>query len=229
LIDASHSYVGDLTFTLVHSATGVSVTLIDRIEEGGCGGNDIQVTLDDEAITPVTDGCTLNTPSVEGTFIPDNPLSAFDGKDLNGTWRMTVADHEPADTGTLNNWCLKPVFSTPNLAITKTVATANTPVQPGDPITYTIVVANISMENTVDVVVADTLPAYVNGVNLSTTVTITAGLSMTFTRAASLSTDAPGGTTITNTATFSHSSGSGQASAAFTTKSVKVYLPVVLK
>ena len=50
---ASHTWVGDLSFTLSHVDTGSSVTLIDRPgvpPEFGCSGNNIAATLDDEAV-----------------------------------------------------------------------------------------------------------------------------------------------------------------------------------
>ena len=42
--------------------------------------------------------------AIVGTFRPSQPLSAFDGQNLNGTWRLEVRDGFQADIGTLNAW-----------------------------------------------------------------------------------------------------------------------------
>jgi hypothetical protein len=82
--------------------------------------------------------------------------------------------------------------------------------------------------------ITDTLPSYVNGSDLDETRTITAGQRMTFTINATLDAVAPYDAVITNTAYFSHTSGSSQASANFTTmantiaSTSTVYLPVIL-
>jgi subtilisin-like proprotein convertase family protein len=108
-LDIDHSWVGDLIVTLEHIDTGTSVVMIDRpgipASAQGCFNDDIRADLDDEATDPVEDEC--DTPvAIEGTFIPNNPLSAFDGEDVDGTWRLTIEDEFGGDGGTLNMWCL---------------------------------------------------------------------------------------------------------------------------
>ncbi|MEW5986603.1 MAG: choice-of-anchor Q domain-containing protein [Chloroflexota bacterium] len=106
---ASHTWVGDLVFTLTHLDTGTAVTLIDRPgapPAPSCNGDDIDATLDDEAAGPVEDACSPTPPAISGSFIPNSPLSAFDGEDLSGTWRLTAADLAANDVGTLTQWCL---------------------------------------------------------------------------------------------------------------------------
>ncbi|HET6604811.1 MAG TPA: S8 family serine peptidase, partial [Xanthomonadaceae bacterium] len=109
-VDISHTWVGDLLVGLRHVATNTTVTLIDRPGRtaggAGCSGNDIDVTLDDEAGAPVETQCAASTPTISGTFTPNNPLSAFDGLSLAGDWQITVTDAATGDTGTLNTWCL---------------------------------------------------------------------------------------------------------------------------
>jgi uncharacterized repeat protein (TIGR01451 family) len=115
----------------------------------------------------------------------------------------------------------------PNLAITKTVSALNLALlKPGQTVTYTIVVANSSSAAANGVQVTDTLPTGVNGVGLSTTTNIGAGSKVTFTLTGIVV--APLGTTITNTAHYSHATGSGQSSAAFTTQP-GLYLPLLIK
>lgn len=111
-LDVTHTYVGDLKFTLTHNDTGTSVDIYDRpgnpATTFGCSGNDILATMDDEAATPVEDVCNTSGIAIEGTFGPPQPLSAFDGEDLGGTWTLNVSDNAGADLGTLNEWCLIP-------------------------------------------------------------------------------------------------------------------------
>jgi subtilisin-like proprotein convertase family protein len=108
----SHTWVGDLIFTLTHGAT--SVTFIDRpgvpASGAGCSANDFSVILDDEAGTPVENMCNATPPALSGSATPNNPLTAFDGQSVAGTWSLNVSDRAGADTGTLTTWCL---ISTP--------------------------------------------------------------------------------------------------------------------
>lgn len=95
-IDITHTFIGDLTVDLTHS--GITVRVMDR----DCGGNDdIQATFDDEAMDVIQ----CATPTI-GTFIPSEPLSAFDGGDRSGLWTLSVTDNAGADQGTLNSWQL---------------------------------------------------------------------------------------------------------------------------
>jgi hypothetical protein len=109
---ATHTWVGDLVFTLTHVTSGTRVTLIDQpgvpATIFGCGGDNIRATLDDEAALPVEDQCAPGTPTISGSFRPNNPLSAFDGQDLSGVWSMRVSDLVGGDSGTLAQWCLLP-------------------------------------------------------------------------------------------------------------------------
>ncbi len=115
-----------------------------------------------------------------------------------------------------------------SLAITKTVALTSDPVRRGDPITYTIVVANSGDATAAGVHITDTLPAHVDGPDLDTTATVTAGERVTYTLNATVAVDAPFGTTITNTAYYSHTSGRGHSSAVFKVP-WSVYLPIVTR
>jgi subtilisin-like proprotein convertase family protein len=112
-LDVTHTFVGDLAFTLTHVDTGTSVVFVDRpgvpaLGTFGCGGDDIDATLDDEASSPVEDECAPSVPTIDGTFIPNALLAAFDGEDLSGTWRLNASDNAGQDVGTLNQWCLAP-------------------------------------------------------------------------------------------------------------------------
>jgi hypothetical protein len=116
-IDAAHTWVGDLIFTLKHVNSGTSIRLIDRpgrpdinppSNDFGCSNDNIRATLNDGAAAPVEDQCALPVPTIEGNFSPNQALSAFNGKSLNGTWQLIVTDTSEGDTGTLSEWCLIP-------------------------------------------------------------------------------------------------------------------------
>jgi subtilisin-like proprotein convertase family protein len=113
-LDATHTWVGDLIFTLEHVDSGTSVTFYDRpgvpASTFGCSGDNIPgVFGDDEgADGSFEDNCLNATPAfpADGHFTGNNPLSALDGLSLAGDWTLTVSDNAGGDTGTLNEWCL---------------------------------------------------------------------------------------------------------------------------
>ena len=113
---ATHSWVGDLKLTVRHVQTGTSVVIIDRpgvpATTNGCSGDNIDAVLDDQASSPVETQCSGTPPAISGTFQPNNPLSAFNGQSLDGTWTLNVADLAGQDTGTLVQWCLVPSGTT---------------------------------------------------------------------------------------------------------------------
>ena len=108
VVKIDHTWVGDLIVVLSHVNTNTSVTIIDRpgrtTSGNGCGSDNIDVTLDDQAVASVENQC----PPVGGTFQPNNPLSVFNGQSLAGTWTLNVSDRSAIDTGTLVQWCLLP-------------------------------------------------------------------------------------------------------------------------
>ncbi len=125
-------------------------------------------------------------------------------------------------------WC----HPAPSLTITKTVEMSNNPVQLGDTITYTIVTANSGNMDATNVNITDTLPTYINGTDLTQTVTISAGKSLTYTIVVTLDNSTPYDEIITNTVYYAHTSGNGQDSVAFTVQSpndVVNYLPLIFK
>jgi len=114
-IVATHTFVGDLIFTLKHVSTGTSVTVFDRpgVPAGtfGCGGNNINTVLDDAAASPVENVCLAADPTIDaGPYAPNNPLAAFNGESLSGNWTLFVSDNAGLDTGTLDQWCIIGTF-----------------------------------------------------------------------------------------------------------------------
>ena len=137
-VNMSHVWVGDLGMTLTNQGTGTSVNVLNRpgvpASTYGCSGDNIVATLDDKAALPVENQCADSTPTINGTFTPNNALSAFDGQNSNGTWVLTVNDYyTSADAGMLNSWslqiCTAGAGPTPTNTSVPPTAT-NTPVPP---------------------------------------------------------------------------------------------------
>ncbi len=109
-VDITHSWVGDLDIVIT-APNSTSVTIVDRpgnpASTFGCSGDDIFAVLDDSAGSPVENECAGGTPTIAGTFSPNNPLSALNGLDANGIWTIEVTDNVGGDTGTLNDWSLQ--------------------------------------------------------------------------------------------------------------------------
>jgi subtilisin-like proprotein convertase family protein len=107
---SAHTWVGDLVITIEHEETGTTVSLIDRpgIPPGplGCGNDNINVILDDEAPVPAETQCSGANPAIGGTVSPSGLLSAFDGESIGGTWTLTATDLVGSDTGELTFWAL---------------------------------------------------------------------------------------------------------------------------
>lgn len=126
IISTTHTYVGDLVFTLTHKVgpTLTSTVIISRPLKGqsvishevACSGDDIFVTLDDEALADIQVNCTEGTTGNDGTkayivsqsYRPYNPLSIFDTDTLLDIWELTITDNYQEDTGSLLGWCLTP-------------------------------------------------------------------------------------------------------------------------
>jgi subtilisin-like proprotein convertase family protein len=121
-VDVTHAWVGDLIIELTHENPGTStarVTIINRPGKPperndpsyGCGGIDIDATLDDEATSgSVEDECYDGAPTIDGTFTPNNDLSVFDNRELRGTWTLKVIDTVSDFQGTLVSWGLIPTL-----------------------------------------------------------------------------------------------------------------------
>lgn len=124
----------------------------------------------------------------------------------------------------------------PRLSLTKTLQAGHYPIQPDDPITYTIVVANDGDTDASGVLITDPLPPFIEGGDLSQTVEVTAGMRMTFTLNVAVAANAPLAAVITNTATLSHTSGIVENRAVFTVgltppeeQASTIFLPLILK
>jgi subtilisin-like proprotein convertase family protein len=104
-----HTWIGDLIIRLT-SPQGTTVTLINQA--GGpnnIGHNFCNTVLDDSATASIQTVLPTDAPFT-GSFKPANPLSAFKGENVNGTWTLSVADVFPTDGGNVRAFSL--AFST---------------------------------------------------------------------------------------------------------------------
>jgi subtilisin-like proprotein convertase family protein len=92
-----HTWDGDLWLALV-SPQNDTIVLSDR--NGGSGENYTNTIFDDEAADSIADG---DSP-FSGSFIPEESLSALDGQNVQGTWKLLVYDATFGDEGELVSW-----------------------------------------------------------------------------------------------------------------------------
>lgn len=99
----NHTFDGDLEIRLI-APDGTAVLLSDNRGGGGdnfgTGANDCSGTLtvfDDGAASAISAG----TAPFAGSFRPEQPLSGFNGKNPQGTWKLRVTDTASLDVGTV--------------------------------------------------------------------------------------------------------------------------------
>ncbi|MEQ1675184.1 MAG: proprotein convertase P-domain-containing protein [Chitinophagaceae bacterium] len=101
---ADHTFIGDFIFRLT-SPAGTTVTIVNR--RGGTRENICNTLLDDDGGFPALSTVTSTSGQfLSGNFAPDNPLSAFDGQNGNGTWTLNVSDNAGIDIGSLRRFSL---------------------------------------------------------------------------------------------------------------------------
>ncbi len=105
----THTWVGDITVTVSH--LGTTVTVLDRVgvpaSQFGCDMNNFSgIILDDEGAGGTIEAqCAANLTSPP-SYTPNSPLTVFDGMDAAGVWTITAFDSATPDPGTLNTWSL---------------------------------------------------------------------------------------------------------------------------
>ncbi|MEW5852674.1 MAG: proprotein convertase P-domain-containing protein [Myxococcota bacterium] len=88
----SHTYDSDMELTLL-GPTGTEVILASRA--GGSGDDFTATVFHDGAASGIAEGF----PPFTGAYRPQEPLSAFNGTTVGGTWTLQVYDAAPPDTG----------------------------------------------------------------------------------------------------------------------------------
>jgi subtilisin-like proprotein convertase family protein len=95
----THTYDEDLVIDLL-SPEGTLLTLAFW---AGTDGDDFYFTRFDDAASEFV---WAGSAPFNGSYRPEDPLSALNGEDPNGTWELTVVDDAVDDTGTLRSWGL---------------------------------------------------------------------------------------------------------------------------
>ena len=169
-IRLDHTFDADLDIFLV-SPDGTTVELsTDNGSSGnnfGSGTNDCSGTptvFDDSAAASITSG----TVPFAGTFRPEQPLSALNGKSINGTWKLRITDDLGGDTGTVGCWELEinrqqficcGVAGTPNVisggaatVSTESCNPASGAPDPGETVTVNLPLRNVGTGDTSNLV-----------------------------------------------------------------------------
>ncbi len=98
-----HDWVGDLWVILKHGETDVELLQLPGSPASpyGCGGDDVSVTLMDDAPLPVEDACLMTPPAIAGVFAPNGFLGDFRGANPAGAWTVAIFDLGVDDCGVL--------------------------------------------------------------------------------------------------------------------------------
>lgn len=166
-IYATHTWRGDLRMTL-QAPDGTRVQIVTG-DANGVSGDNFNVRLDDGAAQIVnTDSATAAhsttaPPPFANTFAPNNPLSAFAGRNSQGTWRLEICDLYPAaDNGVFRHAELY-LTSAPAAYsdLSLTIGVSNAAPAAGASITYSVQVTNSASATATatGVEVTDLLPA----------------------------------------------------------------------
>ena len=98
-LNIQHPRVSDLYVTL-QAPDGTTVVLINQA--GGNAAGFLDTVLSDDASGQIGS----NQNPVFGTFKPSSPLSALDGRNSAGTWKLWIQDRAGLRSGTLTEWSL---------------------------------------------------------------------------------------------------------------------------
>ena len=150
-----HTFDGDLTIALVHPDNTVIPLVTNRGSSGqdfGTGTNDcagVPTVIDDQAATAISAG----SAPFAGSFRPESPLSALNGKPSNGTWNLRIQDTAGQDVGTVgcvklelnkrNVCCGALINAVPPPVITaESISPANNAADPEETVTVNLTLVN---------------------------------------------------------------------------------------
>ena len=167
---ANHTWDGELAISLV-APDGTTVALVNN--RGGSGDNfgsgatdcsGTPITLDDSAATAITSGFA----PFANTYRPETPLSALNGRQMNGTWKLRFTDTGAGDVGTVycasleirrqRYFCcgvpgIPEVYAAPPAVITaESVAPANNALDPHETVTVNFPLQNFGTGATANLV-----------------------------------------------------------------------------
>ena len=124
-LNITHTYVQDMTISLVGPASIGSPTII--LFQEACGDHDdINCTLDDAGGQPQCSG----TPSISGSIAPFESLSSLNTLPADGDWIIRVSDPWNGDGGTINLFSINLCRVTPSSLSVLSNSLANVSVFP---------------------------------------------------------------------------------------------------
>jgi subtilisin-like proprotein convertase family protein len=161
----NHTFDGDLRISLVHPDNTVIPLVTNRGSSGanfGTGSNNcsgVPTLIDDQAAVAITAGAA----PFAGSFRPESPLSALNGKPSNGTWNLRVQDTANLDTGTVGcvklelnkrNVCCGALInaSPPPVITAESISPANNAPDPEETVTVNLSLVNVGGNNTSNLV-----------------------------------------------------------------------------
>jgi subtilisin-like proprotein convertase family protein len=102
-LNVDHTFDGDLEIYLESFTDAEAFRGLNRLitRDGSSDDNFTNTVLDDEASEPVS----WQSAPFTGRFKPNQALSSHDGE-IDGRYRLFLADDAPSDTGTLRDWSL---------------------------------------------------------------------------------------------------------------------------
>lgn len=176
---ASHTWRGDISLTL-QSPAGTRVQVVAGDTSSGGSADNLNVRLDDggtEVVNATNSNHNTNNPPYANNFIPNAPLSAFNGENSLGTWRLEICDgFSGSDNGTFRRADLFLTSAPTNyadLSLTKSFGATSTNTG-----RYTLSVTNAATStlSATGVTVSDTLPSGVTLTGTAGTGTYSGGI-----------------------------------------------------
>ena len=167
----THTWPADIDILLV-SPTGQKVLLMSDAGSGNAVSG-VNLTFDDASTAFLPDQGQI----VSGVFKPTDyapadvfanaptgliqfTMSAFEGFDPNGVWRLFVVDDTALNNGALlSGWTLNLTTVTPAFDLAIAASSSPEPVAVGSPLTYTALVSNLGPNTVTGVTVTNPIPA----------------------------------------------------------------------
>ncbi|HAJ61880.1 MAG TPA: hypothetical protein DCP31_23760 [Cyanobacteria bacterium UBA8543] len=107
-----HTWVGDLVVRLRHLETETVIDLFMRPGQPHFSSSGYSNDLNGDYSFNENNTCNFEAAAGQNTVIPSGnytskgSLCAFHGINANGTWRLTINDCSPGDSGSLGSWRL---------------------------------------------------------------------------------------------------------------------------
>lgn len=108
-----HTWIGDLIVQLRHLETDTVVDLFRRPGQPHFSSSGYSSDLNGDYCFSDCNSCKIEAAAADnnvipvGNYAPTNSLCAFYGLSAAGTWRLTINDCTPGDSGSLSSWELK--------------------------------------------------------------------------------------------------------------------------